>query len=208
MTNNSDADKLSENVDNSNPFSYGSEIVQRIPLIGEKFTLTKKTKEGQVNIEKRWTTSAKKIEIPVKYEEIYIDGKKIDSHIEGDAVKIFAKIKDKIKRVFTHSGNKEEDTPKDALKMKYYDAENSLLNDGQTSGGGKTMPFTNDKRNLKTEDVITIWGEEIIINKRMVKLGEFVVKKYEVTETKEVDVELITEKLTIHQPNSHKEELV
>jgi stress response protein YsnF len=208
MTKNSDADKLPENVDNSNPFSYGSEIVQRISLIGEKFTLTKKTKEGQVNIEKRWTTSTKKIEIPVKYEEIYIDGKKIDSHIEGDAVKIFAKIKDKIKHVFTHSDNKEEDTPKDALKMKYYDAENSLLNDRQNSGSGKTMPFTNDKRNLKTEDVITIWGEEIIINKRMVKLGEFVVKKYEVTETKEVDVELITEKLTIHQPNSHKEEII
>jgi stress response protein YsnF len=208
MTNNSDADKLPENVENSNPFSYGSEIVQRISLIGEKFTLTKKTKEGQVNIEKRWTTSTKKIEIPVKYEEIYIDGKKIDSHIEGDAVKIFAKIKDKIKHVFTHSDNKEEDTPKDALKMKYYDAENSLLNDRQNSGSGKTMPFTNDKRNLKTEDVITIWGEEIIINKRMVKLGEFVVKKYEVTETKEVDVELITEKLTIHQPNSHKEEII
>jgi stress response protein YsnF len=208
MTNNSDADKLPENVDNSNPFSYGSEIVQRISLIGEKFTLTKKTKEGQVNIEKRWRTSTKKIEIPVKYEEIYIDGKKIDSHIEGDAVKIFAKIKDKIKHVFTHSDNKEKDTPKDALKMKYYDAENSLLNDRQNSGSGKTMPFTNDKRNLKTEDVITIWGEEIIINKRMVKLGEFVVKKYEVTETKEVDVELITEKLTIHQPNSHKEEII
>jgi stress response protein YsnF len=208
MTNNSDADKLPENVDNSNPFSYDSEIVQRISLIGEKFTLTKKTKEGQVNIEKRWTTSTKKIEIPVKYEEIYIDGKKIDSHIEGNAVKIFAKIKDKIKHVFTHSDNKEGDTPKDALKMKYYDAENSLLNDGQNTGSGKTMPFTNDKRNLKTEDVITIWGEEIIINKRMVKLGEFVVKKYEVTETKEVDVELITEKLTIHQPNSHKEEII
>jgi len=208
MTNNSDADKLPENVDNSNPFSYDSEIVQRISLIGEKFTLTKKTKEGQVNIEKRWTTSTKKIEIPVKYEEIYIDGKKIDSHIEGDAIKIFAKIKDKIKHVFTQSDNKQEDTQKDALKMKYYDAENSLLNDRQNTGSGKTMPFTNDKRNLKTEDVVTIWGEEIIINKRMVKLGEFVVKKYEVTETKEVDVELITEKLTIHQPNSHKEEII
>ena len=208
MTNNSDADKPSENVDNNNPFSYGSEIVQRIPLMGEKFTLTKKTKEGQVNIEKRWATSAKKIEIPVKYEEIYIDGKKIDSHIERDAVKIFAKIKDKIKHVFTHSDNKEEDAPKDALKMKYYDAENSLLNDRQNIGGGKTMPFANDKRNLKTEDVVTIWGEEIVINKRMVKLGEFVVKKYEVTETKEVDVELITEKLTVHQPNSHKEEII
>ena len=138
----------------------------------------------------------------------YIDGKKIDSHIERGAVKIFAKIKHKIKHVFTQSDNKEEDTQKDALKMKYYDAENSLLNDRQNTGSGKTMPFTNDKRNLKTEDVVTIWGEEIIINKRMVKLGEFVVKKYEVTETKEVDVELITEKLTIHQPNSHKEEII
>src|SRR5215217_5791488 len=123
MTNNSDADKLSENVDNSNPFSYGSEIVQRIPLIGEKFTLAKKTKEGQVYIEKRWATSTKKIEIPVKYEEIYIDGKKIDSQIERDAVKIFAKIKDKVKHVFIQSDNKEEDTSKDALKMKYYDPE-------------------------------------------------------------------------------------
>ena len=208
MTNNLDADKSPENVNNSNPFSYGSEIVQRIPLIGEKFTLTKKTKEGQVNIEKRWTTATKKIEIPVKYEEIYMDGKKIDSLVERDAVKIFTKIKDKIKHVFIHSDNKGEDAPKDTLKMKYYDAENSLLNDRQNIGGGKTIPSTNDKRNLKTENVITIWGEEIVINKRIVKLGEFVVKKYEVTETKEVDVELITEKLTIHQPNSHKEEII
>ena len=208
MTNNLDADKSPENVNNSNPFSYGSEIVQRIPLIGEKFTLTKKTKEGQVNIEKRWTTTTKKIEIPVKYEEIYMDGKNIDSLIERDAVKIFTKIKDKIKHVFIHSDNMGEDAPKDTLKMKYYDADNSLLNDRQNIGGRKTIPSTNDKRNLKTENVITIWGEEIVINKRIVKLGEFVVKKYEVTETKEVDVELITEKLTIHQPNSHKEEII
>ena len=207
MTNNADSDKSSESVDNSNPFSYGSEIVQRIPLIGEKFTLTKQTKEGQVSIEKRWTTATKKIEIPVKYEEIYMDGKKIDSHIDRDAVKIFTKIKDKIKHVLIHSDNK-EDAPKDTLKMKHYDPEYSLLNDRQNIGGGKTMPLTNDKRNLKTENVITIWGEEIIINKRMVKLGEFIVKKYEVTETKEVDVELTSEKLTIHQPNFHKEEII
>ena len=207
MTNNLDADKSSENIDNSDPFSYGSEIVQRIPLIGEKFTLTKTTKEGQVNIEKRWTAATKKIEIPVKYEEIYMDGKKIDSLIERDAVKILTKIKDKIMHVFTHSDNK-EDAPRDTLKVKYYDAENGLLNDRQNIGVGKTMPLTNDKRSLKTENVVTIWGEEIIINKRMVKLGEFIVKKYEVTETKEVDVELITEKLTIHQPNSHKEEII
>jgi stress response protein YsnF len=92
--------------------------------------------------------------------------------------------------------------------MNYYDAENCLLNDGQNTGSGKTMPFTNDKRNLKTEDVITIWGEEIIINKRMVKLGEVVVKKYEINEKQKIDVEVKTEQLTIKYPDNHKEEII
>ena len=38
-----------------------------------------------------------------------MDGKKIDSHIDRDAVKIFTKIKDKeIKHVLIHSDNKED----------------------------------------------------------------------------------------------------
>ena len=76
---------------------------------------------------------------------------------------------------------------------------------------GKLVPLdsnNDDVSSTKEENIIPIWGEEIIINKRMVKLGEFIVKKYEVTETKEVDVELTTEKLTIHQPNFHKEEII
>ena len=47
----------------------------------------------------------------------------------------------------------------------------------------------------KKENVIPIWGEEIIINKRKVKLGEIVIKKYEVTETKKVEMELSNRKI-------------
>jgi len=39
-------------------------------------------------------------------------------------------------------------------------------------------------------------------------LGEFVIRKHEVTESKKIDVELITEKLTIHNPNASKEEII
>jgi len=213
MANNPDPGNSPENADNASPFSYGSEVLQRIPLLGEKFTLSKKTREGQVRLEKRWATSTKKIEIPVRYEELYIDGKKIDSRVERDAVKAFSTIKDKIKHAFIRFSDEKESEEgggpsNDGLKVKHYDADIGPLNEGSDGVDGKTMPAGAEKKKVRTENVVTIWGEEIIVNKRMVKLGEYVVKKYEVTQTKNVDVELTTEKLTIHPPNSHKEEIV
>jgi stress response protein YsnF len=196
----------------NNPFSYGNEIIKKIPLIGEKFSDTKQTKEGQVNIEKRRTTSVKKIEIPVTYEEIYIDGKKIDSYDEKEVLQIFSKIKNIIKSRFSQSKNQGKDnnlTDKQTglLKVKYYDVDNNISNGKENAESRRSIPSSSNKKNPKIENVITLWGEEIIINKRKVKLGEFVIKKYEVTETKKIDVELITEKLTIHQPNASKEEI-
>jgi stress response protein YsnF len=207
MTKNSDIDK-SLDTGYNNPFSYDSEIVKKIPLIGEKFSYTKQTKEDQINIEKRWTTSIKKVEIPVRYEEVYIDGKKIDTLDKKEVVKIFAVIKNKIKDIFSHSKNQEQVNSSDLLKVKHYDADSDILHEKKNNENVKSMPLSFIKKNPKTEDVITIWGEEIIINKRKVKLGEFVIKKYEVTETKKVEVELTTEKLTIHQPDSSKEEII
>jgi stress response protein YsnF len=196
----------------NNPFSYGNEIIKKIPLIGEKFSYAKQTKEGQVNIEKRRTTSVKKIEIPVTYEEIYIDGKKIDSYDEKEVLQIFSKIKNIIKSRFSQSKNQGKDnnlTDKQTglLKVKYYDVDNNISNGKENAESRRSIPSSSNKKNPKIENVITLWGEEIIINKRKVKLGEFVIKKYEVTETKKIDVELITEKLTIHQPNASKEEI-
>ena len=207
MAKNSDIDKSIDDNYN-NPFSYDNEIVKKIPLIGEKFSYTKQTKEDQINIEKRWTTSIKKVEIPVSYEEVYIDGKKIDTLDKKEVVKIFTVIKNKIKDVFSHSKNQEHVDSSDLLKVKQYDANSDILNEKKNTENVKSMPLSFVTKNPKTEDVITIWGEEIIINKRKVKLGEFVIKKYEVTETKKVEVELITEKLTIHQPDSSKEEII
>ena len=208
MANNPDSSKIKDTVNDDNSFSYGNEIINKIPLIGEKFSITKKTKEGKISIEKRWTTSAKKIEIPVSYEEIYVDGKKIESHSRHEVLKVFSQVINKIKHVFSKTEDaKYNENPADTLKVRHYDKDNSILNEKQNNEIGNPIPLSNNAKNSKIENVVTIWGEEIVINKRMVKLGEFVVKKYEVTETKHLDVELTSEKLIIHRPDSHKEEI-
>ncbi len=208
MANNPDSSKIKDTINDDNSFSYGNEIINKIPLIGEKFSITKKTKEGKISIEKRWTTSTTKIEIPVSYEEIYVDGKKIESHSKHEALKMFSKVINKIKYVFSNTENSRyKENPADTLKVRHYDKDNSILYEKQNNEIGNTIPLSSNAKNSKIENVVTIWGEEIVISKRMVKLGEFVVKKYQVTETKQVDVELTSEKLTIHRPGSHKEEI-
>jgi stress response protein YsnF len=212
MVKNSDVDKsidtTTTNSSYSNPFLYSSEIIEKIPLIGQRFSSTKQTKESQIHIEKRWTTSIKKIEIPLNYEEIYIDGKKIDSYYDNEFSRTFSKIKNKIKNVIVRPKD-HVNTNSDALVVKYYDAKNNaILNEKQNMEFDESSPLSSVKKNQKIESVITVWGEEIVIDKRKVKLGEFVIKKYEVTESKKVDVELVTEKLTIHNPNASKEEII
>jgi stress response protein YsnF len=193
----------------SNPFSYSNEIIKKIPLIGQNFSYAKQTKEDQVKIEKRWTTTVKKIEIPVSYEEIYIDGKRIDSYAEREVGRTFSIIKNKIKNIIVRSKDQElRQNSSDTLKVKYYDASNPLMGERQNFESNRSSPSSPEKRNQKLENVMTVWGEEIVINKRKVKLGEFVIKKYEVTESKKVEIELTTEKLTIHHPNASKEEIM
>jgi stress response protein YsnF len=193
----------------NNPFLYSNEIIKKIPLIGQKFSYTKQTRENQIKIEKRWITTVKKIEIPVSYEEIYVDGKKIDSFGEVELGRVFLNIKNKVKNIFTRSNDQhQKNDNSDSLKVKYYDASNTPTIGERQNAEGKINPPGPDKRNQKLENIITIWGEEIIINKRKVKLGEFVVKKYEVTESKKIEVELKTEKLTIHHSNAPKEEII
>ena len=45
----------------------------------------------------------------------------------------------------------------------------------------------------KEEHVIPLWGEEITINKKMVKIGEIVIRKYEINEKQKIDVDLKSE---------------
>ena len=65
----------------------------------------------------------------------------------------------------------------------------------------------NDVTNTEEKKVIPILGEEIIVNKRIVKIGELILVKNKVTENQKIAVDTITEKATIRYPDGNTENL-
>ena len=65
----------------------------------------------------------------------------------------------------------------------------------------------NDIANSEAKNIIPILGEEIIVNKRIVKLGELVLAKNKVTEDQKIAVDTIKEKATIRYPDGSTENL-
>ena len=64
-----------------------------------------------------------------------------------------------------------------------------------------------EQENNKTEKIVPIWGEEIIVQKRKVKLGEIVIRKRRIIESKKIDIDIKIEKVIVEYPNGRKEEL-
>ncbi len=235
--------RLSKDDSNLNhSFSQGEEIAKTIPLFAENFDVTKKTEETQLVLAKKWVDSTKKIEIPIKYEDILINGKEFDHYSEKEITEILSKIKDKITHVFSHAEDKENGkegggpsggggnphsscsssptaSPSD-IEVREYSGQSADVeatkDQSNATHGRKPVPLSiggeNDNSVPYEEKgdsiVIPLWGEEIVIDKRMVKLGEIVVKKYEGIEKRKIDVDVKTEKLTIKYPDKRKEEII
>ena len=97
----------------SNALIKTEELVRKIPLFNEKLDVTKKTEKGNLIIEKKWVTVKKKVEIPLKYEEIFINGKVFDSYNDKELSEIFSRIKSKISDVFLHERTDLENNKQD-----------------------------------------------------------------------------------------------
>ncbi|HEX5905041.1 MAG TPA: DUF2382 domain-containing protein [Candidatus Nitrosocosmicus sp.] len=214
------------------------ELVSRIPLYSENFNVTKRVENGNLSIEKKWITTNKKIEIPVQHEEIFINGKELDSFDEQEVGNILSQIKSKFSNVFVHEKTElEQEANKNSngskisiIKVRQKESatkENTLsekpLPISDSSGQASTDPSKTKENTLSEKPLpisdssgqastdpykIELWGEEIIINKRMIKLGEILVRKYEVHENRKIDVEIKREKLTLKFPGNYKEEIL
>lgn len=53
----------------------GDASVHTMPLVGEKYSVSKNNIGSEVLIEKRWVTRMETVRVPVKYEELYVNGK-------------------------------------------------------------------------------------------------------------------------------------
>jgi stress response protein YsnF len=192
--------KLNESDDNySTDLSSevkSAQLVNTVPIIQEEFSISKKTITENIKVEKKWNTTTKKIEVPVSFEEVYINGKDLKAYGKEDD-NIISELNKRIIKSF-------EDMD-DAQKKQY-----SILEKNECKREVVPLFDADDNRIYNINDitdnetekkVIPILGEEIIVNKRIVKLGELILAKNKVTENQKIAVDTIKEKATIRQPD-------
>jgi stress response protein YsnF len=196
----------------SNALIKTEELVRKIPLFNEKLDVTKKTEKGNLIIEKKWITVKKKVEIPLKYEEIFINGKVFDSYNDKELSEIFSRIKSKISDVFLHErtdleNNKQTESIGSEIAIVCLEPGVKDFDKNRTSEKPLALSDGTKADQNNNQQILELWGEEIIINKKMVKLAEIVLKKYQVEEKRKIDVEVSQEKLTLKFPGNIKEEI-
>jgi stress response protein YsnF len=190
-----------------------------IPIIEENYNISKKTFVEDVKIEKRWIVQDEKIHLPIAYEKIFVDDKELDSYSRED---IFSQIKGKIIN-FQYIGENDEDknkiekekkddikrqqNEKDRQQVRVKEDEIPLFDDDEEKPNSTSFKSNNEVLNDKTQKVITLYAEQLIITKKKVKIGEILITKKKVIEEKKVNIDIAKERVTIEYPNGKKERL-
>ena len=160
----------------------GTNFEQKIPIVEEKFSIDKKTVSEDVKIEKRWVTKTKILKVPITYEELYLNDKKVKLAENTD-----------LKTSMSDNG------------IPTIKTINQESNSRQSLPRGELIPlFPKSKENQR---VIPLWGEQITINKKMVRLEDLVITKRKVSEKKKIDIDTKKEKITIRYPDGSKKQL-
>ena len=154
--------------------------IQVVPVVANKYSISKKITTQNFIIEKRWVTGTAKIEVPMKYEEIYVNGKKLGSKNGLES------ILSSMKGMISSGGKKEESDEKLVRKKK-------------KALKGELAPLFEGSSN--TQEVLALFGEEILIRKRIRQVGEVVITKRKVTENIKIPLSTRSEKVIIRYPD-------
>jgi stress response protein YsnF len=158
--------------------SFTPTTLHTISVVEEKPAISKQSIVTDTIIEKRWVTKTKLVRVPVVYEEIYVNGKPLSSGGGGGGI-----LSDLKKAL---SGK--DESAKKIVDMKAM---------------GEFVPVS--KGDL--EKVIPVFGEKIIITKKMTKLNELVIRKRRIVENKKIKVDVTKESVKIQHPNGKIEQL-
>lgn len=164
---------------------------QVIPIIEERYSLSTRATKGQAKIEKRWVTKNKTITVPIRYEEVYVNDKKIGAIESGDNKQ--------------HSSQNEAGDFASTFDKQIVDSERKGY-----APQGKPVPLFDSENydgKQESEKLLSVWGEEIIISKKMIKLEEIVIKKISITQKEKVAVDTIKEKVTMVYPDGSSKQI-
>ena len=143
--------------------------------------MSKKITKQDFIIEKRWVTGTAKIEVPMKYEEVYVNGKKLGSK-DG-----LESILSSVKGIIGGDGGRKAESDEKAIRKK------------KEALKGELAPLYEGSSN--TQEVLPLLGEEILIRKRIRRVGEAVITKRKVTENIKIPLSTRSEKVIIRYPD-------
>jgi stress response protein YsnF len=174
-------------------------IMQVIPVLEETFSISKKMNTENLTIQKVCKTKTEKVEINRRYEEVLVNGKKIEAFEEHDSVgdEMLSKVKEKIREGLDTIHHSKDHSKKDYSVVEQRESKRELI------------PLFDYESSMaeETEKVIPVYAEEIVISKRVVKLGEVLIKKNRVTVNNRIDVDIQKEKVTVQYPNGVMQQL-
>lgn len=195
-----------------------------IPVINEKYNISKKIVQEDIKIEKRWITHNEKIQVPISYEKLFVNDKDLDSYSKEN---IFTHIKDKfLDFVYIEGNNDEENKMENNRKhdidhqKKYQEqtenekeiqlrkGEKLSLSDEENKTNYSIHKDNNEMQNSGSQIVIPLYGEKIIISKRKVKVGEIIINKKKVTEDKKINFDVMREKITVNYADGRKQSII
>jgi stress response protein YsnF len=221
-SNNTDYYNNNDNNNLTNSHSnLSAETVEIIPVMEENFDLSKKTIVQETKVVKRLTTKTEKIEVPITYEEVYVNDKKLNIYEKEGVEGLLSKLKDtvahsiasedsNIEYHYPHSSSFSSDSP-DLSSSSKLSAEKSRnqnrYHDYNYNIEGELVPLIEGQEKNETEKIVPIWGEEIIVTKRKVKLGEIIIRKRRIIKNKKIDVDINKENVIVEYPNGIKEQL-
>ena len=217
-SNNTDYSNNNNNNLTSSSSNLSAETVKIIPVMEENFDLSKKIIVQETKIIKRLTTKTEKIEVPITYDEVYVNDKKLNIYDKEGGEGLLSKLKDTVahsiasddSNIEYHYPHSSPDSP-DLSSTSNLSAGNSRsqkpLYDDDYNIEGELVPLIEGQEQDGTEKIVPIWGEEIIVSKRKIKLGEIIIRKRRIIENKKIDVDIKKEKVIVEYPNGVKEEL-
>src|SRR5919202_1342559 len=197
LTNIADTPEHHDSIERSRPDTRE----QIVPVLEEDYSISKQTSIKEAKIEKRAVIKTKTVKVPITYEELYINGKKLKT---AEEPRILSALKDKITSIAS-SGNAEASV------------EQSISKKNKIENRGELVPLfsssSDDDGNSETqsesekEKIIPLYEEQFEIIKKVAKVAEIVVTKRRITEKKTIDINLRGEQVKIKYPDGRSERL-
>jgi stress response protein YsnF len=195
-----------------------------IPVINEKYNISKKIVQEDIKIEKRWITHNEKIQVPISFEKLFVNDKDLDSYSKEN---IFTHIKDKFLDFVYIEGNNDEENKMENNRKQDIDhqkknqkqtenekeiqlrkGEKLSLSDEENKTNYSLHKDNNEMQNSGSQIVIPLYGEKIIISKKKVKVGEIIINKKKVTEDKKINFDVMREKITVNYADGRKQSII